>query len=100
VRDRTDFFWDRQRIVGESDGYEKYLAATAEETASRVILEKKREDRLRRNLNGFARWDWASVLQVAPLRRTLMHVGVPIVRPPALALLETLGPSAQPSSYR
>lgn len=84
--DRTDFFWDRVRAAGESDGYGKYAGAEA----ARVIAEKRREDRLRRNLDGFARWDWADTMRVAPLRHALISAGVPIVRPPASALLQTL----------
>ena len=89
--DRVDFFWEGPRIAGESDGYGKYLAETPEETVARVVAEKKREDRLRRHLGGFARWDWSDAMQVAPLRRALVRAGVPQVRAPAHALLQTLG---------
>ncbi|HYI50356.1 MAG TPA: hypothetical protein VEX42_02160 [Microbacterium sp.] len=88
--DRVDFFWEGPRIAGESDGYGKYLAETPQQTVERVVGEKKREDRLRRNLSGFTRWDWSDTMQVAPLRRALVRVGVPVVRPPAMAYLPTL----------
>jgi hypothetical protein len=88
--DRVDFFWEGLRIAGESDGYGKYVAETPRQTVDRVVDEKRREDRLRRNLRGFTRWDWSDTMQVAPLRRALLQVGVAAVRPPALALLATL----------
>ena len=88
--DRVDFFWDGLRIAGESDGYGKYLAETPERTVARVVDEKKREDRLRRHLGGFTRWDWGDTMRVAPLRRILLRAGVPQIGAPALALLQTL----------
>jgi hypothetical protein len=88
--DRVDFFWEGLRTGGESDGYGKYLAETPEETVARVVAEKKREDRLRRHLGGFTRWDWSDTMHVVPLRRALLGAGVPQVRAPAHALLQTL----------
>ncbi len=88
--DRVDFFWEGLRIAGESDGYGKYLADTPQQTVEQVVREKRREDRLRRNLAGFTRWDWSDTMQVDPLRRALLQVGVPVVQRPDHAFLQTL----------
>ena len=88
--DRVDFFWEGLRIAGESDGYGKYLAETPHKTVELVVREKKREDRLRRNLAGFTRWDWSDTMQAGPLRRALLQAGVPIVRASEPSFLATL----------
>ncbi len=91
--DRCDFFWPRSRVAGESDGYGKY-AAPAD-----LIAEKRREDRLRRHLRGFARWDWHDAMRADPLRRALEAAGVRRIRPPQPAMLATLSPGpARPGS--
>ncbi|MGZ0710449.1 hypothetical protein ACWPKO_19135 (plasmid) [Coraliomargarita sp. W4R53] len=88
--DRTDFFWARLGIAGESDGYGKYDAEDVETAKAHFVREKVREDRLRRHLQGFARWDLKDAEHGAPLRRKLQLAGVPIVRPANLAMLATL----------
>jgi hypothetical protein len=88
--DRVDFFWAEARIVGESDGYAKYEAETAEEAVARVIAEKQREDRLRRQANGFARWDWKDTMSGVGQREKLLSAGLQPQAPPQHALLATL----------
>lgn len=90
VTDRTDFFWPDDGIAGESDGYGKYDASDVAATKAHFIAEKKREDRLRRHVRGFARWDLADAQRVGPLRDKLRLAGVPMVRPAQFALLGTL----------
>lgn len=85
--DRCDFFWPRSGIAGESDGYGKYR------TPADLVAEKRREDRLRRHLRGFARWDWNDAMRADPLRRALDNAGVPRIHPPHPALLSTLTPA-------
>lgn len=86
--DRCDFYWPRSGIAGESDGYGKYRSAAD------LIAEKRREDRLRRHLRGFARWDWNDAMRAEPLRRALASSGVPRIRPPDPTMLATLAPSS------
>lgn len=88
--DRVDFYFRSVRVIGESDGYEKYRSDDADESARLMIEEKRREDRLRRHEGGFARWDLAGALAVAPLREALVHAAVPQLRPPQRDLLATL----------
>lgn len=88
--DRTDFFWPDYRVIGESDGYAKYDGRDKESVLAAIKAEKKREARLRRQSNGFARWDWASALQAEPLRAALLQEGLPLVSSPQPTLLATL----------
>ncbi|WP_336625071.1 MULTISPECIES: hypothetical protein [unclassified Microbacterium] len=90
VTDRVDFFWRRQRIVGESDGYGKYDGADTEASKARFIREKKREDRLRRHLGGFGRWDVADGYAFTRLDGILGTAGLTPVRARQNAFLRTL----------
>ncbi|WP_375385826.1 hypothetical protein [uncultured Microbacterium sp.] len=89
--DRADFDWPSVRALGESDGYEKYGAATTEVAVKQIIAEKRREDRLRRQCATFRRWDWAAAMAVAPLVERLVEMGIPRVASPRDALLATIG---------
>jgi hypothetical protein len=90
AEDRVDFFWAKARVIGESDGYAKYEAETAEDAVARVIAEKQREDRLRRQANGFARWDWKDTMSGTGQRDKLVSAGLQPESPPKHALLATL----------
>lgn len=90
--DRVDFAWRSRRAIGESDGYEKYVAATPEETAKRVVNEKRREDRLRRLSDFFRRWDMKDALAVTPLIERLDEMGIPRVAAPRPGLLVGANP--------
>lgn len=76
---RSDFWWPKQRIVGEFDGKAKYLAAglrgdlSADEA---VYREKLREDRIRGLGYGFVRWGWSDVENLDLLRRKLLAAGL------------------------
>ncbi|MCR2802254.1 hypothetical protein QNO21_01800 [Microbacterium sp. zg-Y818] len=87
VRDRADFFWRRASVIGESDGYGKY---TGTDVVARVVDEKRREDRLRRQVRAFTRWDWAAAMRVTPLDERLHRAGIAHLRAPQRALLSTL----------
>jgi hypothetical protein len=58
----ADFYWPELDLIGEFDGDVKYLGSTyrrgrlPEEV---VLAEKRREDRMRRVVRSFVRWDWA-----------------------------------------
>lgn len=90
AEDRTDFYWRRQRAVGESDGYGKYDASDPAAMKAFFVQEKKREDRLRRYENRFIRWDWADTMQWRPLDQKLAIGGLERVRPMQMAMLATL----------
>jgi hypothetical protein len=88
--DRTDFWWPAYRVIGESDGYGKYGARSAPDAVRTIIAEKMREDRLRRQSRGFARWDWADAHRTVPVRSKLLATGLPLIAPPNNAMLATL----------
>ena len=52
----ADMYWESLRVIGEADGAVKY--ATRED----LILEKQREDRLRRAGFGVVRWMWSDIM--------------------------------------
>jgi hypothetical protein len=85
--DRADFFFPSIGSIGESDGWGKYHLDDEEEAARRLVAEKRREDRLRRNGHGFARWELKDAQAVKPLRNALLAAGVPLVRAPQYAML-------------
>jgi hypothetical protein len=89
-RDRTDFWWPEVRVIGESDGWGKYANTDAVGSITALAAEKRREDRLRRQVAGFARWEWRDAIRAAPLARILHQAGVPVVRRPDHAMLSTL----------
>jgi hypothetical protein len=54
---RCDYFWEQHHTVGEFDGKVKYVGAKARDDT--VLLEKRREDRLRNAGLEVCRFDWA-----------------------------------------
>ena len=90
VTDRSDFYWRRLRIIGESDGYGKYDADDPEAMKAHFIREKKREDRLRRHEGGFARWEWADTMRFESLDGKLRDGGLAPLHPRQPWLLSTL----------
>jgi hypothetical protein len=89
-RDRLDFFWVHYRIGGESDGYGKYLLGPTSNPLDALRKEKRREDRLRSQMDAYRRWEWADVIRVTPLQRKLASAGLPQLYPEQPALLSTL----------
>ncbi|WP_104044920.1 hypothetical protein [Arthrobacter sp. ZGTC412] len=76
----TDFYWKRSKVVGEFDGEEKYVKPEYLQgrTASQaVVLEKKRENRIRAMGINVVRWDWADLMEAGTLERMLAAAGVP-----------------------
>ncbi|QAY60762.1 hypothetical protein ET475_12725 [Microbacterium protaetiae] len=90
VEDRSDFYWRRQRKIGESDGYGKYDASNPAAMKEHFVREKKREDRLRRHEDGVIRWDWPDSIRWKPLDRKLAVGGLERVRPMQMSMLSTL----------
>jgi hypothetical protein len=87
--DRIDFRWAHRLILGEADGAMKYSGRFGDPTVA-VLSEKRREDRLRRLVHGFARWGWRQVSFPAELRGILEAAGLPLVRPEQSAPLLSL----------
>jgi hypothetical protein len=90
VEDRSDFYFPEERVIGESDGYGKYLSDTDVADPRKLREEKAREDRLRRHERGFARWDYADAMRVRPLDEKLGLAGLRPVRPSQPGMLATL----------
>jgi hypothetical protein len=78
-RMEVDFFWPRVRQVGEFDGKSKYTRSefTAGDPGETVWREKKREDRLRKQVNGVTRILTEHVMQPLRLERLLIEAGIP-----------------------
>nr|WP_274637546.1 hypothetical protein [Microbacterium bovistercoris] len=96
ARDRVDFYWRRLRRIGESDGYGKYDANDPAAMKAHFVVEKTREDRLRRHEGGFIRWEWADAIRWRSLDQKLALGGLERIRPRQLAMLATL--AANPRS--
>jgi hypothetical protein len=68
---RTDFAWERQRVVGEFDGRVKYgrLLRPGQEPGDAVFEEKRREDDIRAENWGVVRWTWSDLQAPEALAR-------------------------------
>lgn len=83
--DRPDFVWPSERVVGEFDGRGKYLKDEYLGELSpgeAVVLEKRREDRLRSDGDKVARWGWSELQHPESLRSILLTAGLPLVNAP------------------
>ncbi|WP_109208818.1 MULTISPECIES: hypothetical protein [Microbacterium] len=80
----TDFFWREHRHIGEFDGAGKYRdpallrARTPEQV---LLLEKDREDDLRRQVAAFSRWRMPALRSPRSLYDILLGAGLPTSRP-------------------
>lgn len=77
----VDFWWPEFNLIGEFDGYGKYLREellAGQSTADAVIAEKKREDTLRRCGPTVTRWDWSIARSLPRLGRHLAEAGLPV----------------------
>ena len=78
----VDFYWPELDIVGEFDGKSKYgkrRLYQKELTLEELLLrEKGREDRIRRLVSGFIRWDWQTVRNPREFALLLLDHGVPL----------------------
>jgi hypothetical protein len=75
----VDFWWPRFNVIGEFDGDSKYtdprfLRGRAPERA--LLVEKDREDDLRRAGHGMTRWGWTVANSMPALRDQLVQAGV------------------------
>lgn len=75
-----DFYWPGAEVAGEADGRGKYLGDRGDASVRAVLAEKDREDAIRGQMRGFARWGWTEMWQREPLRAKLVRAGVPVVR--------------------
>lgn len=82
---RLDFGFLRGRVGGEVDGEKKYRLAGLAPTgaADAVIAEKRREDRVRRQLDDLARWGWREARSTVLLAPVLASARVLPARPRA-----------------
>lgn len=87
-----DFCWPDIGVGAEADGRGKYRGGPDVDGRARrpddggrdaidaVIEEKDRENAIRRQLNGFDRWDWIDVRRRHPVEARLVRLGVPRTR--------------------
>jgi len=79
----TDFEWLEYHRIGEFDGVGKYLKRelpAGTDPGEVVHREKIREDDLRDEGNGVARWGWPEARRLPALRALLVKAGIPLVR--------------------
>lgn len=86
---RADCYWRSADVIGEADGRAKY-SMNGGIPEERMWSEKRREDALRRQVRGVARWTWREVRHPEALRDILRGAGIPEVRAPRRDLLRTL----------
>jgi predicted transcriptional regulator of viral defense system len=90
---RVDFWWPDSEVIGEFDGRVKYLDAGARggQSADEIVYaEKLREDELRRQCRGFARWSYTDAMSPAALRARLQDAGLPPQRRARFAAVAVL----------
>ncbi|MBX3094796.1 MAG: type IV toxin-antitoxin system AbiEi family antitoxin domain-containing protein [Cryobacterium sp.] len=76
----VDYYWPSVNVAGEFDGKSKYLRPSFQvelDPGERVWREKKREDRLRRQVAGVVRIIWSDLSHGADLARLLTEAGIP-----------------------
>ncbi len=78
----VDFWWPEFNLIGEFDGFGKYLRtefAHGRDAASIVMDEKRRENRLRATAThpNVARWEWIDAVSLSRLRSVLATAGLP-----------------------
>lgn len=73
---RTDFAWERQKVVGEFDGKVKYerFGREGESAGDVVFREKRREDAIREAGWAVMRWTWGDLERPEVLGRRLREV--------------------------
>lgn len=98
--DRTDFYFPSTRSIGEADGWQKYQLEDPEKAGRLLADEKRREDRLRRHLHPFARWDLGDAWKSTPVRQALLAAGVRLVRPTEPLMLQSLALRRREVPYR
>jgi hypothetical protein len=84
---RVDFYWPDQGVVAEFDGIVKYTreAFTQGDPSALVWREKRREDRLRRQVRTVVRFTTEDVRSPVRLRELLSRAGLPRERAPTVA---------------
>jgi hypothetical protein len=78
-KDVTDFDWPEHGAFGEFDGYGKYVKEefTKGRTIQEIVmLEKERENRIRKHRPFGARWDWTIAMKPSLLRSELLQAGL------------------------
>ncbi len=79
----ADFAWPRFRLLGEFDGHVKYTrtAFTHGKPIEEIVwAEKQREDLMRGQGYGMARWLWNDALRAPLLASTLREAGLPALK--------------------
>lgn len=71
----VDFYWEKQRVVGEFDGKGKYgeLLLPGQRPKDAVYAEKRREDVVRAEDHEFVRWGWDDCWRAGAIRIPLLR---------------------------
>jgi len=75
----VDFWWPEFNLVGEFDGFGKYLRSellNGQSTADALMKEKRRENRLRALGPSVVRWEWSDALNLRLLEAKLRAGGL------------------------
>ena len=75
----VDFFFEDVAVVGEAVGDHKYAAPAflnGRTPQEALLAEKRREDRIRSCVRGFARWSWRDAYDARPLLVRSARAGV------------------------
>jgi hypothetical protein len=70
---QVDFWWEELGVVGEFDGRTKYgrTLKPGQDPGEVVFAEKLREDAIRADGHGMARWTWSELRDFAPVARRI-----------------------------
>jgi len=97
---RVDFWWDRWRIAGESDGEVKYSGVFGDARAA-LRARNARDASLReRGVQATAHWSWSDVGAPARLRALLVAAGLPLIHPAQDVPLRTLAAALRGAARR
>ncbi|WP_142110975.1 hypothetical protein [Rarobacter incanus] len=80
---RVDFYWPDQRIIGEFDGFQKYVDSQAPSIDHQIAVqeqERVRHNQLHRAGYTIVRWTWKEALEFTTLPTLLAEAGVPMAR--------------------
>ena len=75
----VDFWFKEERAVGEFDGKGKYLRddwSQGRSMTDRIMAEKRRENQIRAQVSGFARWDWQDLKDTQRFTSILRQAGL------------------------
>lgn len=88
--DRADFWWPDVRLIGESDGDQKYNGSLGDPLDALQRRRTRDARLLRHHARKIAHWDWHEAIAASPLRTILIRSGLRPVTPEHTAPLASL----------